>query len=103
MAHHYSDLPKGLADEFMKEVTTSDFNPDVLLPKSHEPFGATGKFPEGKLSDNDEGEIRFGVTNYRGKVLIDFGKPVQSIGFTPAQARQIAATLLKHAERAETR
>ena len=61
-------------------------------------LGATGRFPEGKLTSTDEGEIRIAIGHTGGKVVIDFGKPTAWIGFTPAQARQIANDILKHAE-----
>lgn len=63
-------------------------------------LGATGQFPEGKLSDNDEGEIMIGIAVYRGKVLFSFGKPVQGIGFTPEQAEQIGRDLINKAREA---
>ena len=95
MAHHNFD-PNEMAN--LKSVFgDAERSVEDALPK----FGATGRYPEGKLSDTDEGEIRFGVASYRGKVVIDFGKSVRSIGFTPAQAREIADTLVKRAEAAE--
>ena len=63
-------------------------------------LGATGRFPDGKISDNDEGEIAIGIAVYRGKVLFNFGKPVQGIGFTPEQAEQIGRDLLNKAREA---
>jgi hypothetical protein len=63
-------------------------------------LGATGQFPDGKLSDNDEGEIMIGIAVYRGKVLFNFGKPVQGVGFTPEQAEQIGRDLINKAREA---
>ena len=60
-------------------------------------FGATGKFPEGKLVPSDEGEIAFGITHKNGKVVMSFGKPVAWVGFGPAQATELAGILRKHA------
>ena len=56
-------------------------------------LGATGAFPEGKLTQQDEGEIKIAVTVTDGKVVLAFGKPVAWIGFSPRQARQIAELL----------
>lgn len=56
-------------------------------------LGATGQFPEGKVSPGDEGEIQIAVGVQGGKVFLNFGKPVAWIGFTPRQARQIAESL----------
>lgn len=57
-----------------------------------EKLGATGSFPDGKYCRNDEGEIRFAVAADPVKqlVLIDFGKPVHSLGMTPDQAVELA-------------
>lgn len=63
-------------------------------------LGATGQFPDGALSDNDEGEILIGIAVYRGKVLFNFGKPVQGVGFTPEQAEQIGRDLINKAREA---
>jgi hypothetical protein len=61
-------------------------------------LGPTGRFPEGKLNDSDEGEIRVAIGYQEGKVIMDFGKPIAWIGFTPEQAREIAATLIGYAD-----
>ncbi len=63
-------------------------------------LGATGQFPDGKLSDNDEGEIMIGIAVYRGRVLFNFGKPVHGIGLTPEQAEQIGRDLINKAREA---
>lgn len=61
-------------------------------------LGATGQFPEGQLNDDDEGEIRIAIGSTEGKVVMDFGKPIAWIGFTPEQARGIAELLLRQVE-----
>lgn len=66
-------------------------------------FGPTGNFPYGKVSSNDEGELRFGVAADKATetVYIDFGKPVQSLGMRPEDAIRLAQSLLKKAEEAK--
>lgn len=64
------------------------------------PFGATGKFPRGKLHESDEGELQLGVTVKQGTVIVAFGKPVAWLGLTPAIARDLAATLIERADEA---
>ena len=46
---------------------------------------------------DDEGEIRFAVAadTEAGKVLIDFGKPVRSLGMTAEQAQGLVDLLQK--------
>ncbi len=65
-------------------------------------FGATGEFPDGKLVEHDEGELRCGVAGdpERHLVFIDFGSPVKSLGMSPDQAVEFAASILKNAEKA---
>lgn len=66
-------------------------------------LGATGKYPSGKYCDHDEGEIKlaFAADIENQRVLVDFGKPVRSIGFTGEQAEGIADLL--HAKALELR
>lgn len=62
-------------------------------------LGATGKYPNGKLDEHDEGEIKIAIAADPANrcVRIDFGKPVAFIGFTPEQAREIADMLTEKA------
>lgn len=71
------------------------------FPKGRvERFGATGRHPRGKLNDDDEGELRLGITHKGGKVILDFGKPVAWLGLDPSDARSLAAMLNQHADAA---
>jgi hypothetical protein len=72
-------------------MRTSEFTPKL---------GATGRFPEGQLTDSDEGEIQFRVGVIERKVVIDFGQEVVWVGMNAEQARGLARMLLKHAEHA---
>lgn len=78
--------------------------PDIEKLKAFQPwnkrlFGATGTFPQGKLSDNDEGALKMGVAfdKLNGVVIVDFGKPVKSLGLPPPQAIQLAQLLMRNA------
>ena len=75
----------GMNDETMKRIAES-FN-----------LGATGKFPEGKLTPHDEGEIKIAIGVEQNKVVIHFGKEVAWIGFTREQAISIAGSLIDNA------
>lgn len=59
--------------------------------------GALGDFPEGQLTESDEGSIQFAVGETDGKVIIDFGTPVHWLGLNPQQAADLASLLLKRA------
>lgn len=61
-------------------------------------LGATGKFPEGKVSPDDEGEIRLAVAHTDKVVVVKFGKPIAWIAMEPASVRKLAALLIEHAD-----
>lgn len=85
MAHH-SDRPN------------SSPIPDAIRQALKEPLiGATGEYPEGRLTPHDEGGIQFAVGVRDGKVCLDFGQPVAWLGMSPTDALQLAESLIKHA------
>lgn len=90
MGHHGSD-------EMSPEMQAKLGELKKQLQAESPRFGATGKFPDGSLDKSDEGEIAFGVASHRGKVIINFGKPVAWLGMDATQAAGLAALLLKHA------
>jgi hypothetical protein len=104
MAHH-GDRPDGMDEQFRKIIEESgadfmDGEKEALLKQHlHNNVGATGVYPEGKLRDRDEGEIAFAVGAEQGKIILNFGKPVAWIGFTPEQAMEIARTIRNKAKR----
>jgi hypothetical protein len=68
-----------------------------------EQLGPTGKFPDGKICEDDQGELRFAVSSdiQRKLVVFQFGELVSWVGFPPGQAREIAKRLLDHANKVE--
>lgn len=70
-------------------------NPDLPKPEA---LGPTGRFPEGKLTEADEGETRFQIGVVKGAVVLNFGSPIQAIGLNPSQALDLADLLRKHAK-----
>ena len=58
-------------------------------------IGPTGKHPEGKISKDDDGELRVGLSILDGNVVMKFGKSVAWIGLPPENARQFGLGLLK--------
>lgn len=83
MAHHSRDPFDGLSPE--------------LRALFDGQLGATGEYPQGKLTPNDEGELKLAVGCEKNKVILSFGKDVTWIGFDPEQAREIAELLCKNA------
>lgn len=67
-----------------------------MAKKKNRKLGATGRFPQGKLNKDDEGEIRLAIGHENGKVIIDFGKPVAWIGMNPQEAIEFAAMIFQH-------
>lgn len=87
--HSFESFDKKF-DPFQKESNQAP-------PDSGAALGATGNFPNGKLSDNDEGELQFAVFKKDETIIIEFGKAVKTLGLTPEQAIEIAKALCKHA------
>lgn len=80
----------------------SELDPGSMLsfkPWNKRPIGATGKFPDGQLGHDDQGELRLGVAwDERAKLVrLAFGKPVAWLAFPREDAIELAKTLLKHA------
>lgn len=61
-------------------------------------LGPTGKFPDGKIHDDDAGEIKLAVAHDRDFVHIRFGTPIEWLSLPPKEAKELAALLLTHAE-----
>ncbi len=63
-------------------------------------LGKTGKFPDGKINKDDEGEIRILVGREKDKnlVVIRFGTPVAWLALKPNQAIAVGNMLIKHAK-----
>lgn len=101
MSHHGEGLPPQINnfDELMDRLAAKEEKFKPFSPVM-EKLGATGNHPDGKLTEDDEGEIRLAIGHTPGKVIIDFGdKPIKWIGFNTTQARQIAMTLIEHADK----
>lgn len=98
MAHHSSEYPLGPRNDDADEIKREQLRQLLLNTTGFK--GALGTFPEGQLTPNDEGAIAFGLAVLDGKVTIDFGTPVRSVGMTPQQACDLAGDLVKLARAA---
>lgn len=112
MAHH-GENPLGLSNEELKKMferNESDvFRKNMPAEQAErindilkndplgDQLGSTGRFTDGKLNEDDKGEIMIGVTSIEDRVVINFGKPVHWVGLTREQALGIANSLTKHA------
>lgn len=66
-------------------------------------LGATGEFPNGKLNEEDEGELKLtvGIDPDSKNVIIDFGKPVAWLGMDAESALKFAEFITKRAKEAQ--
>ncbi len=68
-------------------------------------LGPTGKFPEGKINKDDQGEIKLKVgtivdpNTKETKVMVDFGRQVARFAMTANQAMEFAKTIRKKAKK----
>jgi hypothetical protein len=67
----------------------------------HPKLGGTGRYPNGKLNGDDEGELLLAIAPIDGVVRMEFGSPVAWMGLYPANARAMAQALLAAADEAE--
>jgi len=101
MAHH-STTPspeiQALFAETMEQLRRNGPLPAARETGDETALGPTGAFPDGKLNPQDEGEIRVGVAVHHDYVVLNFGKPISWIGMLPGQARELARSLVEHAD-----
>ena len=97
MSNHGMDPNDNPAKEFVDELRKKHEKMGEALEGTA--LGATGRFPNGKITPTDEGELAFEVQPDPDKNLIHmkFGKPVAWFSMTPELANDLANSLLKHA------
>lgn len=63
--------------------------------------GPTGKFPDGKLDETNEGEleVHMAADLDQNVVLINFGKPIAWLGLPRGMALSMAESLREHADK----
>lgn len=62
----------------------------------NEQLGATGNFPDGKLDEHDEGELKMRISHDEQRVRIDFGKATAWFSMPKANALTFAFAVLDH-------
>jgi hypothetical protein len=60
-------------------------------------LGATGMFPQGKLTRHDEGELSFAIGERDDLVVVNFATPVVWLAISPEQAVAMAQLLIAKA------
>ena len=56
------------------------------------------KYPEGKLNEDDEGELAIYIAAEKNNVVIDFKKPVTWFALSPDDAVELALNIIKRAK-----
>jgi hypothetical protein len=96
MSHHGSEPFDSAPEDPERKLARAKFMREMM--SSAKDFrGSLGNFPEGKLTKTDEGAIQFAVGEKDGKIVLDFGTPVNWVGMSPQQAADLASLLLKRA------
>jgi hypothetical protein len=101
MAHHGNDPDAVAMNNLTDEAREKLRQLQQQIPERPFPsLGATNRFPQGQLNQNDEGEIMFAVAadKNQGKVLINFGKPVAWVGMDREQAIDLSNLLRQKAD-----
>ena len=87
-----------------KDVENEDYDTALrmvaALLRGHE-LGSQGSFSEGKLSEEDEGDLKMLMSLKDGLVRIDFGKPVGWLALEKRYALHMADLLRKYARNAK--
>lgn len=69
-----------------------------FVPWNKRIAGATGEFPDGKKSKDDEGELQFIIGHDKREVVVNFGKPIKWFSLPPEQAIALGRLMIRHAE-----
>jgi len=59
------------------------------------PIGPTGRFPQGKFNEQDEGELAIGLAMHENKIVVSFGTPILWTVMDIDTAERFAVTILK--------
>lgn len=62
-------------------------------------LGPTGKFPEGKITKGDQGELKMAIGIYKNTVIIDFGTKISWLGLPKQEAIAFAELIIKNANK----
>lgn len=98
MSNHGSNID--LSDFLKKKLERTEISLEKvmgLIAQEQNKLGATGRFPLGKLTPSDEGEIRFGIAAdpQTKTIILNFGKPVAWLGLPRKEAAELAAMILE--------
>lgn len=82
-----------------KEASELAFVAGQLQGQLHElQLGPTGRFPDGKLREDDCGETRLALGEYNKHVCIEFGVYTKWLALDPATAMTLGSEIVKLAQ-----
>ena len=102
MSNHSSDFDETMRARMHPQRDLSDLMKQRQEKQRQEMIdalhlGATGNHPNGQLTPQDEGGLKYSIGTKDGVVVIEFGSPVSWIGLQPAESMALAEVLVKHA------
>jgi hypothetical protein len=100
---YHISMPDDMDPKMIIDSCIGAFN---AVPHFRKPFGdfmaefigATGSFPQGKLVEHDEGEIRMAIGVTKDNVIIDFGKKTAWLGMPKQEALAFGRKIIEMAE-----
>lgn len=97
MSNHSSGIDEEMQEKMGEFTKKLDAREEMLDQFRKQEIGPTGRQPEGKLTQKDDGEITFAVGIVDKKVVIDFNIQVSWLGMMPNQAKELGELLIKRA------
>jgi len=92
-----SDAGRGILDAGrLPSAVIHEIYDAVRILADEATLGATGKFPQGRLDEHDEGELKMMISHDDKLVRFDFGTPTAWIAMPKPQALTFAFTILEH-------
>lgn len=56
------------------------------------------QYPDGKMNEDDEGQLRINLFEDQGRLILHFGKPTAWVGMDRATAMEIGQALIDRAK-----
>lgn len=103
IATHWTDEEKSLMCELVcvghlvSQIRLAEALSEMGKPESESQVGPTGEYPDGKISEDDGGELRIAVSldRERGLVNMDFGTMIKWFSMSPLDAVGLSQALVE--------
>jgi hypothetical protein len=91
----HKQLAEVIANAIINNIHNDDNKSVIEQVLRENLLGETGEFPDGKLSEDDGGEIAMAIGTHGETIIIKFGKQVSWIGISVDAAVELIAVLQK--------